>query len=251
MNFAGKVVLVAGVGGGLGSALVGLLGDAGATIVAVARGTSSLDRLAEAARQRGWKLTTVAADLTSQPEVDRAVADLLETHGRLDGVSVTAGRWIAAGRLLHEVSEQEWNDGLTGNLGPVYRVGRAVLPHFVARRTGSVVLVSASEPVRRLGNPSYCAAKGGILDLTRKLAGDYRPHGVRVNAVLPGNMAHDVDPLRSPALDRPAPLTDDPETSPWEVARAIGYLLSEESRWVTGALLTVDGGLSTPGASRP
>jgi NAD(P)-dependent dehydrogenase (short-subunit alcohol dehydrogenase family) len=251
MDLRGKVVVVAGVGSGLGSAVVSVVAGAGATTVGIARGGVSLNRLEALAGARGWKFRAVRADLASSSEVDRAITSTVREFGRIDGVSLNVGHWILGDTLLHKTTEAEWSEGIADNLNAIFQVGRAVLPHMVERRSGSLVLVSAAEGVRWAGNASYCVAKGGIIDLTQKLARDYRPYGVRVNAVLPGNMEHDVDPASPPNPSKPLALRDGSGVGAWEVARSIGYLLSDESRWTTGALLTVDGGLSLRGKEQP
>lgn len=251
MGNHGKVVLVAGVGGGLGTAVVSLLASDGWTVVAVARGSKALDRLSEHARARGWTVSPRNADLAQQSQVDQMVRSVVEEFGRLDAVSINVGHWVGGETLLHRMSEEEWSAGLRDNLDPIYRLLRAALPHLIERGRGSVVLISAAPAVRAAGSASYAAAKGGLADLVPKLAHDYRPNGVRINAVLPGSMSNQLDELDPPAADRAIPLTDRTTTSPWEVARAIRYLLSDESRWVTGSLVTVDGGQSSGGSESP
>ena len=248
MALDGKVVLVVGVGGGLGSAVVSLLASEGATVVGVARGNRTLDRLASHARERGWKFTGATADVGEQADVDRVVAGVVREHGRIDAASINVGHWHGGEGLLHRMSDEEWEAGVRRNLDPVFRVARAAIPSMVERGAGSVVFVSAALAVRWGGSAAYCAAKGGLADLVPKLARDYRPWGVRFNAVLPGSMGNEVA-LDPPAADRPIPLTDETVTSPWEVARAIRYFVSDESRWVTGTVVTIDGGASTWGAA--
>jgi NAD(P)-dependent dehydrogenase (short-subunit alcohol dehydrogenase family) len=243
-----RVVLVAGVGTGLGTAVVSLLASEGATVVGVARTMKSLDRLQAHARTRGWKFSPRTANLLEQADVDRTVGSVLDEFGHLDGVSINVGHWLGGETMLHRMSDAEWSGAIRDNLEPFFRVARATLPTLIDAGHGSLVAVSAAPAVRWSGSASYCAAKGGLADLVPRLARDYRPHGVRVNAVLPGSMARGIEALDPPAADRPIPLTDSTTTSPWEVARAIRYLLSEESRWVTGTLVVVDGGLSTHGA---
>lgn len=247
----GRVILVAGVGSGLGTAVVTLLAEAGASVIGLARGRTSLDSLQKQAEGRGWSFRGVAADLRVQAEVDHAVNDVIGEFGRLDGVSVNVGHWIPGDTLLHKSTEEEWSTGLHDNLDAIHRVGRAALPPMIKQGHGSVVLVSATERVRRLAAPSYCAAKAGILDLTQKLAADYRPFGIRFNAVLPGNMESELTTRDPPAAGTRVPLRTNAGVDAWQVARAIRYLLLDESEWVTGALLTVDGGQSAGGSEPP
>ncbi len=248
MGFAKKVILVAGVGPGLGTAVVNLLASEGATVVAVARSSKALDPIQAHARTRGWTVAARTADLLDQADVDRTVRSVLDEFGRIDAVSINVGHWVQGETLLHRMSDEEWSSAIRDNLEPVFRLARATLPYLIAQGGGSLVLVSAAPGVRWAGSAAYCAAKGGLADLVPKLARDYRSTWVRVNAVLPGSMSHDLGQLDPPPVERAIPLTDETATSPWEVARAIRYLLSEESRWVTGSLLLVDGGLSTGGA---
>ncbi|HTW77571.1 MAG TPA: SDR family oxidoreductase [Thermoplasmata archaeon] len=249
----GKVVLVAGVGKGLGTATVALLASEGARVIAVARHGTALSPLEAHARHRNWNVEIRTANLFDATEVDRLVHDAVEEFGGLDAASVNVGHWVPGETALHRMSADEWSSGLRDNLDAIYLVGRAAIPHFLQRGRGSLVVVSAALAVRWAGSAAYCAAKGGIVDLVPKLARDYRATGIRVNAVLPGSMSGSLEQLDPPPRDPSVVLTDQTRTSPWEVARAIRYFVSDESRWVTGAVLTVDGGASTfgsePGAS--
>ena len=243
----GQVVLVAGVGAGLGSAVVSLLASDGATVVAVARSASVVEPLAAHARKRGWTVAPRTVDATDPAATEQLVRETVKEFGRIDALSVNVGHWFSAETPLHRMSREQWTAGILDNLNPTYDLGRATIPHMLERGRGSVVLVSAALPVRWAGSAAYCAGKAGVADLVAKLARDYRASGLRFNGVLPGSMAREVHALDPPAADAPLALTDETATSPWEVARAIRYLLSDESRWVTGALLTVDGGVSVGG----
>lgn len=242
-----RVVLVAGVGGGLGTAVVSLLAAGGATVVAVARTDRALQPITDHARTRGWTVRARTADLADPTAIGGLVESVVREFGRIDAVSIQVGHWVGGETLLHRMSDAEWSDAIHDNLDPFFRISRAVVPHFIERGSGSVVAVSAARAVRWAGSAAYCAAKGGLADLVPKLARDYRHWGIRFNAVLPGSMSTRLDHLDPPPADGPVPLADEVGTSPWEVARAIDYLLSDRSRWVTGTLVTVDGGASTGG----
>jgi NAD(P)-dependent dehydrogenase (short-subunit alcohol dehydrogenase family) len=251
MGASGKTYIIAGVGSGLGTALACLLASEGANVVGVARSSKALDPLAAAARTRGWAFTGVAGDVFRQKDVDAIVAEVVKARGAIDGVSVNVGHWIMGENLLHKMTDEEWSSGIHDNLDPMFRFGRAVLPHMIEKGRGSLVVVSAARAIRWAGNPSYNAAKGGILDLIPRLARDYRPYGIRVNAVLPGSMGSGIENYDPPNFDGPIPLTNEAATSAWEVARAIQYLLTDESRWVSGTTLDVDGGQTTGGQESP
>lgn len=251
MTLKDQAFLVGGVGPGLGSAVVSLLASEGASVTAVARGPKALEPIRSHAERRGWKVAVATADVMKQADVDRVVREALERYGRLDGVSVNAGLWHGGESLLHTITDEEWSSTIRANLEPTYRLARATMPHFIAGGGGSFAIVSAALAIRAAGSAAYHIAKGGLVDVVPRLARDYRPWGIRVNAVLPGSMAPQTGGLDPPSVEDRVPLTELTPTGPWEVARVIRYLLSPDSRWVTGTLVTVDGGLSTGGAETP
>ena len=245
------MVLVAGAGSGLGTALVDLLASSGCLAVAVARRPAPLEALRARGLRQGWSCETEVADLSDGPAVSALVQRLRDGHGHLDGVAILAGRWVAGSAQLHELTDEQWAAGLAENLQAPFVVARAVLPHFIAQRQGVIVLVSASEPVRLSGTAAYAAAKAGTVELGRKMAHDYRPHGIRVNVVLPGTMEHDIPAERAGPPAGPPGLRNDVGSGAWQVARIVRFLLSEQAEWVSGAVVPVDGGRSTGGAESP
>ncbi|HKS59419.1 MAG TPA: SDR family NAD(P)-dependent oxidoreductase [Thermoplasmata archaeon] len=246
MSVEGRVIVVAGVGDGLGTAVVSVLASAGATVVGLARSSGILERLASEGQSRRWRFESRVSDSADPAAAQEAIRAILRTHQRIDGLAVLVGRWVGGETLAHRMSDAEWKEAMAANLDPAFFLCRAVLPSMMERGEGSVVLVGASEAVRWAGSASYATAKAGVAELAQKLARDYRSYGVRVNAVLPGSMA----PVRGE--DPPDPkerrlLGDENDQASWDVAWSIKHLLSSDARWVTGALLVVDGGGATGG----
>jgi NAD(P)-dependent dehydrogenase (short-subunit alcohol dehydrogenase family) len=244
---ASRTVLVTGVGSGLGSALVSRLASRGDRVIAVARSEGQLHRLEEHGRRRHWQLTTFVGDLAAPGVAERLRDTLPSLGGGLDGASLQTGRWVAGDPLLHRTSDAEWSEGLMANLEAIFRTARVVIPLLLERRGGSLVLVSAADRIRLASSVGYCVAKAGLIDLTRKLAHDYRSGGLRVNCVLPGTMEHDLPSLDAPPTDAALPLRNAIGVGAWEVARTIEFLLGDSARWISGAALPVDGGFSLYG----
>ncbi|MCU1487036.1 MAG: hypothetical protein JWN67_3782 [Actinomycetia bacterium] len=228
----GKVAIVTGAADGIGAATAAMFAEHGAEVVRV-------DRRAEP----GF----VVADVTDEASVAQLVAEAVARHGRIDAlVNVVGGS--RPGKTAIELTLAEWNELLALNLTSTFLMSRAVLPHMEAAGGGTIVNVSSGAGLRGMkANPGYIAAKAGVSALTRALAIDHGPKGVRVNAVAPG-------PIRTPLMDR----NRSPEEiaamgglaimgrigNPDEIASAILWLSSEGSSYLMGQTLEVDGGPS-------
>jgi NAD(P)-dependent dehydrogenase (short-subunit alcohol dehydrogenase family) len=194
-------------------------------------------------------------DLTRPADAQAAVEACLRQHGTIDALFNAAG---ASGRAhgdgpLHDCSPEGWRFTLDSNLTTAFLTSRAVLPHMLARRSGAIlhmtsVLATHPEP-GRFATHAYAAAKGALIALTTSMAAYYAPHGVRVNALAPGLVR---TPMTARAQSDPAILEAMQTRQPLaggmldaaEIARAALFLLTDESRMVTGQVLTVDGGWS-------
>jgi len=245
----GQVVIVTGASRGIGRAVVGDLLSRGARVAACARGGEGLEGLRSAAA--GERLVCVAGDVSQQADVDRLVAACLERFGRVDGLVNNAGLYPVT-RLM-DLEEEEWDRVQGTNLKGPYLATRAVAREMIARGVeGRIVNVSSTASrVARPGVAHYASSKAGLNMLTRVLAVELAPHGIRVNAVLPGLI--DTEGVREGLRDEGAldehrtkrsriPLGD--QGRPEDVVEAVRYLLSHRSRYCTGTLLVVDGGYS-------
>jgi len=246
----GKVALITGGTSGIGRATAVLFAreSAGVTITGrdEVRGAEVVAEIAAA----GGEGIFVRADVRSAEECERSVSRTLETFGRLDVLFNNAGVYVANDVL--GCDEDEWDLQVDTSLKGAYLMSRAALPHMIAQGSGSIVHCSSGWGlVGGAKGAAYCAAKGGMVLLTKSMAIDHGPQGIRVNAVCPGDtetpMEHEDARNQGMTWDeylafanegRPIPRMGEPE----EVARAVLYLASDESSFVTGVALPVDGG---------
>ena len=189
------------------------------------------------------------ADVTDEGAVQTLVDRAIERFGQLDVlVNVVGGS--RPGKTVVELGVDEWDRLLALNLTSTFLMCRAVIPHMELARSGAIVNVSSGAGLRGMArNPGYCAAKAGVVALTRALAIDHGPNGVRVNAVAPG-------PIRTPLMQRNR--TSDEIASmgrlavagrigePEEIAATIHWLASDAASYVMGQTIEVDGGPAAP-----
>lgn len=253
-RLAGRVSLITGGGSGIGRATSVLFAQEGA-IVAVAdldpAGAAESVRLAAQASGRGDAAQAFALDVTDAGSCESVVAEIVAEFGRIDVLFNNAG--IAGVGTVEETSLELWERVMAVNVRGVFLVARAVLPVMVAARQGSIINMSST--IAEIGlarRASYAASKGAVLALTRQMQADYAQHGIRVNALLPGT-------IHTPFVDRYlAESYDDPVAGleslkrrqltgdlgkPEDVAAAALFLASDESRFVLGSGLFVDGGV--------
>lgn len=253
MQLDGQVVLVTGAGRGIGREIARRCSAAGAAVVLAAR---SVDALHETAGMLEGESLVAPMDVTDADSVEAAVAAADERFGRIDALVNNSG--IGGPSLpLWEVPEAEWAETLDVNVTGVYRCCRAVLPGMIERGSGAVVTIGSMTGKRELLNRSaYASSKAALIGLTRTLAHEVGPHGIRVNLISPGAVEGpridwvierqaeaqgiSVDEARSQFTGL-SPL--DRLVSPTDVANAVVYLLSDAAAGITGEDLNVTAGM--------
>jgi NAD(P)-dependent dehydrogenase (short-subunit alcohol dehydrogenase family) len=246
-----RVVLVTGATSGIGYAIARRCAAEGAQVLATGR---DQERLAELRRSvtpdvaagSGGSITGFAADLSRPEAPDECVAAALSEFGRLDGVVHSAGV-IRRKEDLRDTTDEQWADTMTVNVDATFRLARASLRAMV-RGGGSIVLIGSQlAHVAAPGYASYCASKGAVESLVRALAVDFGPSGVRVNTLTPGVVATPLAYVDRPNFDdlvegMAAGLPLRRIGQPDDMAGPAVFLLSDDSAWMTGQSLVVDGG---------
>jgi meso-butanediol dehydrogenase / (S,S)-butanediol dehydrogenase / diacetyl reductase len=234
-----RVALVTGAASGIGWAVAERLRDDGAAVV----GFDLRDRGPDGVEM-------VAGDVTDRAAVDAAVAHAVAAQGQLDVVANVAG--IPQFGRVDDIDDDEWARSLAVNLTGPFTVCRAALPHLRATRGCIVNVASIAGLEGQAYTAAYCASKGGLVLLTRALAVELAPDGVRVNCVCPAAVD---TPLLAEVAPR-IPADADPRlldrlqmlmpglVTPGQVAAAVAYLASDEAAFVTGHALALDGGRS-------
>jgi NAD(P)-dependent dehydrogenase (short-subunit alcohol dehydrogenase family) len=241
-----RVSLVTGGTRGIGAAISETLAREGNTVVAVYAGNHDAAReFHEQMSREELRVTARAADIADPDACHRLVADVVAEHGRIDHVVNNAGLLVENNVL--RTTRQEWDDALRVNLSGPWHLTQAALAPMVERGFGRIINVgSVSAAMGSAVEAGYCAAKAGLLGLTRSLARAMARKGITVNLVVPGifetDMTRSMRPETQEALKAMIPVGR--RGDPKELAHAVRFLAGDEAGYVTGSVVTVDGGLS-------
>jgi NAD(P)-dependent dehydrogenase (short-subunit alcohol dehydrogenase family) len=250
----GKVAIVAGGGTvdpewpGTGSATAILLAREGAKVAVVGRTEERTNLTCERIAEEGGQAVAVLADATSDVGCRGAVARTVEEFGRLDVLVNNLG--AGDRETVLSASDEAWERALDINLRSVVRMSRHALPHLIETGRSSIINVSSIAGLRAFGAAPYSTTKGALVALTRDMAISHGPAGVRVNLIVPGHLdtpmgsGHQSDQARE--MKRRASMLETGGTG-WDVGWAAVFLASDEARFITAAVLPVDGGAAASG----
>jgi NAD(P)-dependent dehydrogenase (short-subunit alcohol dehydrogenase family) len=248
-ELGGQIAVVTGGSRGLGLQIASALGEMGAKIAICARVPEELAHAAKLLANQGIEACTVVTDLSKPEEVPRLVDAVLERFGRIDILVNNAG--TSWGAPAEELPLDAWDKVMRLNVGSVFQLSQLVANRsFIPRRSGNIIVVASVAALRtnaRMKAASYYASKAAALHLTRTLAGEWGPYGIRVNAICPGFFPSKM----SSALLEKIEASVVAQTplgrlgNDTDLMGAAVYLASAASRHVTGQSLCVDGGAST------
>ncbi|HEX5562278.1 MAG TPA: glucose 1-dehydrogenase [Nocardioidaceae bacterium] len=242
----GRTALVTGANRGLGRAFATALAHAGADVVVVGRSQDRNEEAAAAvAQQTGRRATVGTGDVTDAADVNRIVAEAVGDHGRIDILVNNAG--ICFHRPALEVPDAEFEEVFDVNVSGLWRMTRAVAPHMIEAGGGSIVNVGSISAIivnRPQWQPAYNASKAAVHQLTKSLAAEWAPYGIRVNAIAPGYVKTEMAPVDEARFRRQwiedAPM--ERYATPEEIAPSVVYLASDAASFTTGSVLVADGG---------
>jgi NAD(P)-dependent dehydrogenase (short-subunit alcohol dehydrogenase family) len=244
-DLSGKVAVVTGGSRGLGLAFASALGEAGARVAICGRDADQLTAGLEQVRQHGPDAVAVPADITRRADVENLLAEVTAALGPPDILINNAGSCIHRPAL--EVTDQEWDAVLDVNLRALWLCSQVFGRVMVERRRGVIVnigSISAMIVNRPQWQPAYNASKAAVHQLTKSLAAEWAPYGVRVNALSPGYVKTEMAPVDRPEFRRYW-VDDVPMLRyalPEELGPSVVYLASAASAFMTGSVLVIDGG---------
>ena len=251
MRLAGKSALITGAASGIGRETAQRFAEEGAAVVCVDLDGAGAARVAHAIGGKGGTALSVPADLTDADEVRGMADEALSARGAIDILVNNAGVSILGG--VEELTEADWQREIDTNLASVYRVSKALWPHFVAAGGGAILsTASIAGATAVTQGAAYVASKAGLIMLTRCMALDGADSGIRANCICPGW-------VDTPLFDGFLAQQPEPETAreraarrtplgrigtPRDIADGFVYLASDEASWITGTALVIDGGLT-------
>ena len=237
-----KIILITGANRGIGHNILKKIATCGYTVIGTSRSKDGADMITEALKDSNGK--GIVMDVTNQESINSSVSKIKEDYGIIYGLVNNAG--ITNDNLLMRMSDEQWNTVIETNLTSLYRVTKSVIKDMMKERTGRIVNIgSIVGMMGNAGQSNYSATKSGLLGFTKSLAREVSSRNINVNAISPGfidtDMTRALSEEQNEALTKNIPLGR--IASPDEVSSVVAFLLSDDSSYITGENINVNGGL--------
>jgi len=244
MSLDGEIALVTGATRGIGRAIALRLGSQGATVVGTATSEAGAIAITEYLRAASILGSGMVLDVTDFDSIEAVVAETESTHGAPSILVNNAG--ITRDNLLVRMKDDDWDDIISTNLTPIYKLSKRCLRAMTKARSGRIITITSVVGVMgNAGQTNYAAAKAGVIGFSKSLAREVGARGITVNAVAPGFI--DTDMTSSLADDHKAALLSQVPIkrlgTPEEIAGAVSYLASDDAAYITGETIHVNGGM--------
>lgn len=246
LELKGKVAIVTGGSRGIGFQTAKIFSENGANVIITSKNIENLHKAAEKLNNT----LAITSDIRNEKEVQNVIEKTIEKFGRLDILVNNAGIFPRI-KQLHEISELEWNEVIDVNLTGQFRFTKFAIP-YLQKTSGTIVNVSSDAGLKAyegFNADAYSASKAALVELTKCWALEYSKFKIRVNCVCPGVVNTDMTkPFLKTEKDKEFMDNDHPLGrigTPEEIAKSILFLVSNDSSWITGAILAIDGGQST------
>ena len=238
MRLENKVVLIGGAGSNMSRAIAILFAQEGAKIALAARGEVNMQETAQRIRNAGGEVLTHQTDLSEDKAVDGLLQEVIDRFGGVDCFIHSAGGFYSQEHDIANLDNEYWDDALRNNLRTLFIPAKRLAPIMTERGGGTMITLTAGLRVRQDANSAYAAAKAGMIGTAVNLAKELYPKNIRAHAICPGIMWDPLPdgPIRplAPALERLG--------NPIDVAYCALWLCSDEASWITGQVITIDGG---------
>lgn len=251
MRLQDKVCLITGAGSGMGQVAARMFAAQGAKVAVCDIRDEAGQQTVEQVQEKGGDARFISCDVSNEHSVSSAVNELMDTYGKVDVLYNNAGIMPAEDESVIHTSEEVWDRVMAVNVKGIFLTCKYVIPEMMKQRRGSIINIASFVAFMGCTVPqdAYTASKGAIVSLTRSLAVQFRPHGIRTNAICPG-------PIETPLLmdwlvkdeaARQVRLSRQPSGrfgKPEDIVNCAIYLASDESDWTNGAIMNIDGGIT-------
>lgn len=245
MRLENKVAIITGAGSGIGRETALLFAEEGANVTVTGRTADSIKQVCKEIREKGGKSIFIPGDVSKREDMDEVVSKTFEEFGRIDILINNAG--INQDALVTKMTREQWNGVINIDLTGAFNSIQAVVEIMINQGSGVIINASSISGIYgNIGQVNYSSAKAGLIGLTKTLAKELGKKGIRVNAVAPG---FTITPMTSKVPEKIINMMKEKTPlgmlgEPRDIAYAYLYLASDEAKYVNGAVLSVDGGLT-------